>query len=559
MLTALSLRDFVIVESLSLDVRQGFTVLTGETGAGKSILIDALQLILGGRADAGVVREGAERTNIVAEFLPPKSAKEWLAANELETGDDVLMIRRTVDVRGRSRAWVNGISVAASQLRELGETLVDVHGQHAHQSLLKPAYQLKLLDDHAGASAELSAVRDAFAVWQKARRALDDATANADAIAEKTERLAWMIEDLEALSPKEGEWERLNADHRRLSHGVAISEGLNEVLGTLTEDGESASAMLSSAHAKLSSLSRYDEKLAAVAETLSTGMDLIEEAARDAARYLDRADLDGERFAEVDRRVSHYYELARKFRSEPEGLHELLEKSRSELKALTGAKDVEALKKAEAQAARNYEAVAVKLSEARRRGALVLSEAVTAQMQRLAMKGARLEIALVTQAPGATGSEHCEFLIAGHAGVQTRPLIKVASGGELARISLAIAVITASAMPVPTLIFDEVDSGIGGATAEVVGQLLHKLGENRQVLCVTHLPQVAACGDNHWRVEKQFTGETTLSNLRVLSAQERVEEVARMLAGISISDNTRAVAQEMLTAGTASSDTERSE
>ncbi len=559
MLTALSLRDFVIVESLSLDVRQGFTVLTGETGAGKSILIDALQLILGGRADAGVVREGAERTNIVAEFLPPKSAKEWLAANELETGDDMLMIRRTVDVRGRSRAWVNGISVAASQLRELGETLVDVHGQHAHQSLLKPAYQLKLLDDHAGTSAELSAVRDAFAAWQKARRALDDATANADAIAEKTERLAWMIEDLEALSPKEGEWERLNADHRRLSHGVAISEGLNEVLGTLTEDGESASAMLSSAHAKLSSLSRYDEKLAAVAETLSTGMDLIEEAARDAARYLDRADLDGERFAEVDRRVSHYYELARKFRSEPEGLHELLEKSRSELKALTGAKDVEALKKAEAQAARNYEAVAIKLSEARRRGALVLSEAVTAQMQRLAMKGARLEIALVTQAPGATGSEHCEFLIAGHAGVQTRPLIKVASGGELARISLAIAVITASAMPVPTLIFDEVDSGIGGATAEVVGQLLHKLGENRQVLCVTHLPQVAACGDNHWRVEKQFTGETTLSNLRVLSAQERVEEVARMLAGISISDNTRAVAQEMLTAGTASSDTEGSE
>ena len=522
MLTALSLRDFVIVESLSLDVRRGFTVLTGETGAGKSILIDALQLILGGRADAGVAREGAERTNIVAEFQPPESARKWLAANELETGDDMLMIRRTVDVKGRSRAWVNGVSVAASQLRELGETLIDVHGQHAHQSLLKPAYQLKLLDDHAGTFVELSAVREAFNVWQKARRALDDATANADAIAEKAERLAWMIEDLEALSPRGGEWESLNEDHRRLSHGVAIAEGLNEVLGTLTEDGESASAMLSSAHAKLSSLSRYDAKLASVAETLSTGIDLIEEAARDAARYLDRADLDGERFAEVDRRVSHYYELARKFRTEPESLHELLEKSRSELKVLTGAKDVEALRKAEASARGSYDVAAARLSEARRHGALALGEAVTAQMQRLAMKGARLEIALVNQPPSASGS----------------------------RISLAIAVITAAAMPVPTLIFDEVDSGIGGATAEVVGQLLHRLGESRQVLCVTHLPQVAACGDNHWRVEKQFTGETTRSSLRVLTARERVEEVARMLAGISISDNTRAVAQEMLLAGT---------
>lgn len=386
MLTALSLRDFVIVESLSLDVRRGFTVLTGETGAGKSILIDALQLILGGRADAGVVREGAERTNIVAEFQPPESARKWLAANELETGDDMLMIRRTVDVKGRSRAWVNGVSVAASQLRELGETLIDVHGQHAHQSLLKPAYQLKLLDDHAGTFVELSAVREAFNVWQKARRALDDATANADAIAEKAERLAWMIEDLEALSPRGGEWESLNEDHRRLSHGVAIAEGLNEVLGTLTEDGESASAMLSSAHAKLSSLSRYDAKLASVAETLSTGIDLIEEAARDAARYLDRADLDGERFAEVDRRVSHYYELARKFRTEPESLHELLEKSRSELKVLTGAKDVEALRKAEASARGSYDVAAASLSEARRHGALALGEAVTAQMQRLAMK-----------------------------------------------------------------------------------------------------------------------------------------------------------------------------
>ena len=549
MLTTLSLRDFVIVESLNLDVRRGFTVLTGETGAGKSILIDALQLILGGRADASVVREGAERTHIVAEFQPSSEAKAWLATNELQMDEESLLIRRTVDTKGRSRAWVNGVAVTATQLRELGETLIDVHGQHAHQSLLKPAYQLQLLDDHAGTSAERLAVREAFLAWQAAHKAFEDATANADAIAKKSERLTWMIEDLETLSPKAGEWEQLNADHRRLSHGVAIADGLNQIVNLLTDDPESVSSMLSSVHAKLTSLSRYDEKLAQLVDTLSSGMDLIDETARDASRYLDRSDLDGERFAEVDRRVSHYYELARKFRTDPESLHSLLENSRQQLKALTSAKDVEALKKAEANARQRYDQVAAQLSNVRRKGALALADAVTEQMQRLSMKGARLEIALVSQSPSVNGSERCEFLIAGHAGVQTRPLIKVASGGELARISLAIAVITAAAMPVPTLIFDEVDSGIGGATAEVVGQLLHRLGVTRQVLCVTHLPQVAACGDNHWRVEKHFTGETTQSQLRVLNDVERIEEIARMLAGVSISDNTRAVAQEMLMTG----------
>lgn len=549
MLTTLSLRDFVIVESLNLDVRRGFTVLTGETGAGKSILIDALQLILGGRADASVVREGAERTHIVAEFQPSSEAKAWLATNELQMDEESLLIRRTVDTKGRSRAWVNGVAVTATQLRELGETLIDVHGQHAHQSLLKPAYQLQLLDDHAGTSAERLAVREAYLAWQAAHKAFEDATANADAIAEKSERLTWMIEDLETLSPKAEEWEQLNADHRRLSHGVAIADGLNQIVNLLTDDPESVSSMLSSVHAKLTSLSRYDEKLAQLVDTLSSGMDLIDETARDASRYLDRSDLDGERFAEVDRRVSHYYELARKFRTDPESLHSLLENSRQQLKALTSAKDVEALKKADANARQRYDQVAAQLSNVRRKGALALADAVTEQMQRLSMKGARLEIALVSQSPSVNGSEHCEFLIAGHAGVQTRPLTKVASGGELARISLAIAVITAAAMPVPTLIFDEVDSGIGGATAEVVGQLLHRLGVTRQVLCVTHLPQVAACGDNHWRVEKHFTGETTQSQLRVLNDVERIEEIARMLAGVSISDNTRAVAQEMLMTG----------
>lgn len=546
MLTALSLRDFVIVESLSLDVRRGFTVLTGETGAGKSILIDALQLILGGRADAGVVREGAERANIVAEFSAEERSFAWLAANELQTGDETLLIRRTVDVKGRSRAWVNGIAVSASQLRELGETLVDVHGQHAHQSLLKPAYQLKLLDDHAGTVQELTAVRTAYAAWQTARTALEDATANADAIAEKAERLSWMIEDLENLSPKPNEWQTLSADHTRLAHGVAIAEGLRSAVSAITEDDDSVSSVLSSVHAKLTSLSRYDEKLADIASTLSTAIDLAEEAGRDIDRYLDRNDLDAERFEKIDRRVSLYFELARKFRSEPENLFSLLDESKKQLQALTASKDVEALRQAEIAARNHYDSAAKVLSAVRQNGAGKLSEAVTAQMQRLAMKGARFEIALLPNPPSQNGDEHCEFLIAGHAGVQTRPLIKVASGGELARISLAIAVITASETPVPTLIFDEVDSGIGGATAEVVGHLLKQLGRSRQVLCVTHLPQVAACGDNHWCVEKRQQNDQTISALKILNGEARVYEVARMVAGVEISKKTLDVAEELI-------------
>lgn len=546
MLTTLSLRDFVIVDSLSLDVSRGFTVLTGETGAGKSILIDALELVLGGRADAGVVREGCDRANIVAEFSVTKRTRAWLESNELHLEDDSLMIRRTVDSHGRSRAWVNGIAVTVSQLRELGETLIDVHGQHAHQSLLKPVYQLKLLDDHAGTQSERQAVKKAYTEWQTAKKQLDDATANADALAEKAERLSWMIEDLEVLAPKKGEWEALNLDHKRLAHGVAITDGLGAALQSLTEGESSVSTALSAVHGKLSALTRYDERLSDMVSTLGTAIDLVEEAARDVSRYLDRCDLDTESFERVDRRVAQYFELSRKFRTEPECLWELLESSRRKLQSLTGKKDVEALRQTERFARAAYDQAAKCLTDARFQGAKKLSEAVTKEMQTLAMKGACLEVSLIPNPPSSGGSEHCEFLIAGHAGVQPRPLIKVASGGELARISLAIAVITAAETPVSTLIFDEVDSGIGGATAEVVGRLLHRLGESRQVLCVTHLPQVASCGDSHWRVEKMTVNNRTLSSVKTLQSEDRVFEIARMIAGVEISQKTLDVAEELL-------------
>ncbi len=545
MLQSLSLRDFVIVEALNLDVRRGFTVLTGETGAGKSILIDALGILLGGRADADVVREGAERAQIVGEFTPTEEVTHWLVENQLDDANN-LMLRRTIDDKGRSKAWINGVAVTVTQLRILGEMLIDIHGQHAHQSLLKPLFQLKLLDDHGQHGELLKAVKSAYHEWQDVARKLDEITNDAERMAEKAERLRWMIEDLEALMPKADEWEDLNAKHIRLTNSASISEGLDEALQVLTDGDDAVSMRLSSLHGRLSSLSRYDEKLADIAETLSSAIELVEETGHDISHYLDRNDWDEDAYEELDRRVSLYYDLSRKFRTEPENLAALLDESRAELAELTKKQDEAALRKEMERLKAVYFEAAKKLSDARQTVAARLGQEVTEQMQTLAMQGARFEVSLVPSDPTELGLEKCEFLIAGHAGVQTRPLIKVASGGELARISLAISVITAQVAPVPTLIFDEVDSGIGGAVAEVVGKMLKRLGEERQVLCVTHLPQVASCGNQHWRVEKHYTGTTTVSQLRVLHGPERVEEIARMLAGASITDKTRALASEML-------------
>lgn len=545
MLQSLSLRDFVIVEALNLDVRRGFTVLTGETGAGKSILIDALGILLGGRADADVVREGAERAQIVGEFTPTEEITHWLVENQLDDANN-LMLRRTIDDKGRSKAWINGVAVTVTQLRILGEMLIDIHGQHAHQSLLKPLFQLKLLDDHGQHGELLKAVKNAYHEWQDVARKLDEITNDAERMAEKAERLRWMIDDLEALMPKADEWEDLNAKHIRLTNSASISEGLDEALQVLTDGDDAVSMRLSSLHGRLSSLSRYDEKLADIAETLSSAIELVEETGHDISHYLDRNDWDEDAYEELDRRVSLYYDLSRKFRTEPENLAALLDESRAELAELTKKQDEAALRKEMERLKAVYFEAAKKLSDARQTVAARLGQEVTEQMQTLAMQGARFEVSLVPSDPTELGLEKCEFLIAGHAGVQTRPLIKVASGGELARISLAISVITAQVAPVPTLIFDEVDSGIGGAVAEVVGKMLKRLGEERQVLCVTHLPQVASCGNQHWRVEKHYTGTTTVSQLRVLHGPERVEEIARMLAGASITDKTRALASEML-------------
>lgn len=546
MLLNLHLKDFVIVEDLTLEVGPGFTVLTGETGAGKSILIDALQLILGGRGDASVVREGAARAQLTAEFDLTPTVRTWLEVNALESEDERLLLRRTVDASGRSKAWVNGIAVPLMQLRDLGELLVDIHGQHAHQSLLRPAFQLKLLDDYAHCEMELEQTSLTYQAWRDADDLLAEATGQAERMAERAERLRWMLEDLEALSPRKGEWDELNAEHTRLAHGYAIAEGLNEAALLLTDGDDSASERLSSAYARISSLLRYDPELSGIGESLESAMAILDDAARDVEHRLSRTEADSGRFEKIDRRVTKYFELARKFRTEPEDLFALWESAQEELKSLEAAKDVEALRARRDEAWEAYRKAAEALSIVRRKAAKSLSEAVTDEMQRLAMKGGRLEVELQPAEAGSRGMESALFLIAGHVGVEARPLQKVASGGELARISLAIAVVTAQYAPVDTLIFDEVDSGIGGATAEVVGRLLQQLGRTRQVLCVTHLPQVAACGSAHWRVEKLQEEGRTRSTLRILSREDRVQEIARMLSGLQISQKTLAAAQEMM-------------
>lgn len=549
MLTTLNLKDFVIVDQLLLDLSTGFTVLTGETGAGKSILIDAIQLIRGARADADMVRKGAERANIIAEFMPSEEALRWLETNDLQDSSaSTVLVRRSIDKNGRSRAWINGITVTLSQLKELGDTLVDIQGQHAHQLLLKTQNQLKLLDAYAENTAQLEAVKKAFATWNAKAKRLEEASSSAEVRTAKIEQLTWLLEDLSTLAPKKGEWESLNEEHTRLSHGVSIIEGLTASVDWLTQGEDSASDLVSRAQSRVDDLSNYDERLKGVSETLTTAAELIDDAAHDLERILDKTEADSNRFEKVDRRVSKYFTMARKYRTEPEMLYAFEAENKRRLEELQNDENLDALRAEEAGARAVYDAAAERLTKVRREAAARFAKAVTNEMQTLSMKGGRFEVKLVPIPRSEVGVEKCEFLMAGHSGVDVSPLAKVASGGELSRIGLAIFTLTSRNTSVPTLIFDEVDSGVGGATGEVVGRMMKQLGQTRQVLCVTHLPQVAACGDHHLKVEKVSDGIETVSYLRELAPAQRVEEIARMLGGLLITQKTKVLAEEMVRA-----------
>ncbi|MDH4181433.1 MAG: DNA repair protein RecN [Betaproteobacteria bacterium] len=548
MLLSLAIRNFVIVESLELDFAPGFTVLTGETGAGKSILIDALLLALGERAGADVVREGAARAEISAEFRAGPDILAWAQAQDLAGADDAgMLVRRSIDAGGRSKAFINGSPVTLAQLRELGERLLDVHGQHAHQSLLKPSEQLALLDEHGGLGAERRDLAQAWAAWKREQRAREDAEAMAASALAEQDRLRFIVEELDAIAPQAGEWAAIQAEHKRLSHAAGLLDGARAAVDALSEADGSALAQVGNVSARLAQLVPYDERLQPALELLTAAQIQLDEAVTTLRRYLDKTDLDASRLAEVDARLSALHGAARKFRTSPEEIADLLATSRDRLAALASAGDLEAIRARESALRGVYERQAGALSKRRATAATRMAQEVTRAMQDLNMEGGRFEVALAPGDPTAAGLERVEFLVAGHAGVQPKPLAKVASGGELARISLAISVIAANATPVATLIFDEVDAGIGGAVADTVGRLLKRLGQSRQVLAVTHLPQVAAHGDQHFVVLKE-TDETgrPVSRLQQLDRKTRVEELARMLGGQEITETTRKHARELL-------------
>ncbi len=534
MLRRLLLRDVVIVSQLELELDAGFTVLTGETGAGKSILIDALQLALGNRADAGLVREGAARAEVSAEFDLPPSLAAWLDASGLLAEDGVLLVRRTVDSQGKSRAWINGSPVTMTQLREVAEHLVDIHGQHAWQGLTRPATVRALLDGQA--ALDLSTLGGLWQAWRKALAALDQARSQRDGLERERERLAWQIGELDKLAPAADEWDELEAEHQRLAHGQALLDGARAALDAVSDGEPAADGLLGRALDALDEVARFDAEIAAVAEVLRTAQAQVQDAARSLHAYLGHREPDPERLSELDGRIAAWVSLARRYRRSPAELPALLDSWKAELKALEAAADLDSLERAANAAEEAWRGEARRVSLARARAAPRLAAAVTQAMQQLGMAGGRFEVALLAQdEPQSYGLETVELRVAGHAGSTPRALAKVASGGELSRLALAIAVTTAVAPGgsggAPTLIFDEIDSGVGGTVADSVGALMQRLGRSTQVLAVTHLAQVAACADQHLLVSKASKGKSTVSEVRAVTAEARVAEVARMLGG----------------------------
>jgi DNA repair protein RecN (Recombination protein N) len=528
-------------------------VLTGETGAGKSILLDALSLVLGERADSSQIREGTSRAEISALFRIHTQQiphfNKWLdeLGFPIEDEGQSLLLKRTIETNGRSRAFINGSVATLSQLREAGDQLVDIHGQHAHQLLLKGGAQRELLDRHANHMEQVHEVAQLFKIVSDSRRRLEQAENAGQDIERERERLEWQLEELTTLSPQAGEWTLIQSEHARLANGAKLMSGCQEAIDVLSDAENSVESTLSKASTNMSALAEHDSALTDISQALESAQIQIDEAVHSLNRYLQKLDLDPGRLSEVEERMQALHSAARKYRTEADDLPTLLNEIEERLEALNASQNIEALRSKVKQEELAYLKQAKQLSQKRGKAAADLGKQVTTAMQDLSMAGGQLEIALLPLADGgAHGLEQIEFLVAGHAGSTPRSLAKVASGGELARISLAISVITSKASFTPTLIFDEVDAGIGGAVAEMVGKLLRQLGESHQILCVTHLPQVAAQGNHHLKVSKSQTGDKTLSQVTPLGRVERVEEVARMLGGATITDTTRRHARELL-------------
>lgn len=554
MLKFLGIRDFVIVDQMELEFVPGFTVLTGETGAGKSILIDALSLVLGERSDPSQIRNGCERADISAEFdtagLP--QMEDWLHENGFESdGNDSsgCLMRRTVDIQGRSRGFINGRVATMQQLRAAGEKLVDIHGQHAHQSMLRSEAQRALLDEFAGSLELARTVKEAYDHWQDLVRQRSAWEKNAASLMQEREQAERQVSELSALNFMPDEWQTLQADHSRLSHAASLLEAAQTGLEVLSEGESAALSQINSVISRLHDLLRCDANLQAVFDLLESAQIQLQEAVYELSRYRQSLDLDPGQLSGLEERLSTIHAMARKYRTTPPELPELLGIASRRLKELDHSGDGEMLAREEAAAREKYLQSAEQLSAERKKAADQLGQQVTAAMQTLAMAGGEFSVALIAHPqPSASGMEHIEFQVSAHGGSPLRPLAKVASGGELSRISLAIQVITSKLGTAPTLIFDEVDVGIGGRVAEIVGGLLKKLGRERQVMCITHLPQVASAGDHQWQVSKSLDPARgqVISQIAVLADQERIEEIARMLGGQKITETTRQHAAEML-------------
>lgn len=549
MLNHLSVENFATVESLELEPQPGLTVISGETGAGKSVIMAALGLTLGDRADTAVVRHGAERAEVRAVFdlTDCPAARLWLEERELDDGTECIL-RRTVRSDGRSRGYINGTPMPLQEIRALGEHLISIHSQHEHQALLRREAQRELLDSYAGAAALARELRGHWRSWQQARREHQQALDSARDQQEREELLRFQLEELEALALGENELPALESEQKRLANAESLIRLCQQSL-TLLYDSEdnTINDLLGQVSGWLTDASGEDDSLGKVLGGIESARLQVEAAADDLRHYLDRLELDPQRLAQVEERLGQAFSLARKHRVRPEALYQHHQQLLADAGALANVDEhLATLEAAEQQARDRYQKTAQALAKKRRAKAQTLAKGVISHLKALGMEGARLEVSLTSCEPGPDGTESVEFLFTANPGQPLRPLARVASGGELSRISLAIQVICAQTLTVPCLVFDEVDVGVGGGVAEIVGRLLRELADHAQVLCITHQPQVASQGHHHWHVLKEQNRKTTHTRILPLEREQRVSEVARMLGGLEITESTLAHAEEMV-------------
>ncbi len=552
MLNQIYIRNFAIIEQLELDLKTGMSVMTGETGAGKSILVDALGLVLGDRADSDVVRHGAERAEICAYFDIEKlsDVQTWLKDHDLDNTDECVL-RRIISAEGRSRGYINGSPAPMQLMKELGEMLVDIHGQHQHQSLLKADVQRHLLDDYAGNKKLAAQVQSIFQHWQDANQQLKALRQHAREKDARLELLGFHTQELKTLALGNNELQQLDKEQRRLANGDNLLQQCNAALQSLYENDPGSALSLINQHlAELEPLRQLEPQLASICGMLNEASIQIQEGCNELRHYIDRIELDPERLEQVEQRLSNIHDIARKHHVKPEAIPELLNTFSGELQQLKNVDmELDTLQQKIAQLGQKFIDTATKLSQKRNKAARKLVRQVTAIIQELGMPAGKFSIKLInrdTTTPHRHGLESISFEVTANPGQPAKPLSKVASGGELSRISLAIEVLLCNNQQIPTLIFDEVDTGIGGAVAETVGRQLRKLGESHQVLCVTHLPQVAALGHRHFQVNKQIHKNSTQTNIIELTENTRQDEIARMLGGVEITRQTRAHAKEMI-------------